>query len=173
MICGLHSFIPKTQWVENWWALSHSPYHPYTLSGFQRSNTPCPHYKVGRDQLLQGRGKEQELVGKKGEEGTPFLLSSWILPRVHTRVKALRTDWEGGRCGRNCLCCKGAQGLHFEPGQGGGATNNWCCREAGISLSTANSACAVRLTPLDNNYTPILPEEQKRPLKSTCGDNQL
>lgn len=63
-------------------------------------------------------------------------------------------------CGRNGLCCKGAQGLRFEPGRGGGATGNWSHREAGISLRTANSACAVRLTPLDNNYTPIFPEEK-------------
>lgn len=45
--------------------------------------------------------------------------------------------------------------------------------EAGISLSTANSVCVTHLAPLDINYTLMFSEEQKRPLKSTCGNNKL
>lgn len=62
-------------------SLVHCPYRPYTLSNSQWSNTLCPHYKVGRDQMLWSEGvQEQELVGKEGEEGMPFLRYSWILP---------------------------------------------------------------------------------------------
>lgn len=95
-------------------------------------------------------------------------------PRVHTNVIVLRIEREEGEhvdgmafAVREHSACVLSLVRELGPLETGAH------REAGISLSTANSACVVCLTPLDNNYTLTFSEEQKGPLKSTCGNNKL